>query len=196
MFRMGKGNKTLFECDVQGFHCPVCNRPVYVGIPFCKEHTKTELKLVVKRSRIPGAGDGLFAWSLNRNPTSNDVVFVKGDRICYYWGEHISVKELDRRYPGNIIGPYAIRNGEKGKGRYVEHAACVRGIGSLANHGGKHQSNAEYHYLRDPKRFVLVALRNIHHDEEILLDYGDNYDVADTTYWNRTVRVSYVDLTT
>lgn len=190
-FKMGTGRNVLFQCDVQEQHCRVCNSPFFIGGPLCAEHTKTQFHVIVKKSLIPNAGKGLFAWSPQGN--ANDVVFKKGDFICIYGGEQITVAELERRYPGDITGPYALRNGAKCKGHYVEDAACVRGIGSLANHGGN-DSNAEYEYMTNPKGFILVASRDIRHDEEILCNYGESYDLNDSTYWNRTVPVSYVTI--
>jgi SET domain-containing protein len=54
----------------------------------------------------------------------------------------------------------------------VEDAACHRGLGAMINH--REEPNAQIIYDNRRRRHFIVALRDIHHDEQIFVNYGYN----------------------
>jgi len=115
---------------------------------------------------IPGAGKGLFAWNAH-DSNSNEVLFSRGELICRYQGELITLAELIHRYedktPPYVVGVSA---------NSFEDGAVRRGIGSLANTLANH-NNATISVYRG--HASLKATKAIRHGDEILLSYGRRY---------------------
>jgi SET domain-containing protein len=123
-----------------------------------------ERKLIVKKSKIPGAGKGLFTT----------VPIDKGTRILEYKGEVVTWKEVE--------GMADERNGyvfyfnskhcidawqtKKGIAQYANDAKGITCIEGLKN-------NTEY--VTEKKRCFIEATRNIAAGEEILVGYGAEY---------------------
>ena len=139
-----------------------CDAIVTVGLPLCGKHRRSEARLEIKESTIPGAGNGLFATDLIK----------AGSAIAEYSGERLTKKMLDRRY-GTATAPYCI----KLKHNVFIDAAAHRSAASLVNHGGQENANARFVALfqRRPQTIELRALRDITQGEEILVDYGKEY---------------------
>lgn len=138
-----------------------CRRKVAIGLPLCWQHSRLEYGVKVAPSTIKGGGKGLFATK----------EFEKGKRICPYGGRLLTRAELDRLYPGKHLAPYA----ENVSKEYVRDAACVRGIGSMANGvPRKKESNAET-YVSTNRAPWLRATKRIKEGEEILNHYGPEY---------------------
>ena len=123
--------------------------------------------LVVRKSRIPNAGRGLFTTSRIR----------KGDIIVEYLGDKLTWKQVLQRYKKNLD---AVRyvfcitddNCIDAKPRKEELAQYAND----ANGGGKNgpfKNNCEYHIIK--KRPYIVAIKTIEPNSEILVDYGDEY---------------------
>lgn len=119
--------------------------------------------LYVKRSRLPGAGMGLFTR----------VEIKKGDRIIEYAGRRRKwkdVKHLDGHngYLLRLNRTTAIdaRPLRSGKGRYANDALGLARVAGLRN-------NAEY--LIYGNRVYIEAIRNIRKGEEILVGYGEAF---------------------
>lgn len=146
-------------------------------------------------SSIPHAGRGIFA----------ETKFYPGDLIMPYDGDVLTKAEVDRRYPGDEIAVYTLRyNGNPPM--YID-AACARNAGSIVNNAGQpgdvnvefltvgqwarrvrataeekrmalsvHRSAAEM--VHNPKwRLWVVAKKKITRGEELLADYGHDYDM-------------------
>jgi SET domain-containing protein len=124
--------------------------------------------LIVKKSRIKGAGKGLFTTSRIR----------KGDVIVEYQGEKMTWAQIMKRYKNDLK-----------EARYVFHitdANCVDAQYTLdalaryandANGPGKNVSglknNAEYKVIK--KKPYIIATKNIGPGSEILVDYSGDY---------------------
>ncbi len=154
-----------------------CRRRVTIGLPMCWQHSQTTYGVRVAPSTIPGAGQGLFA---RRD-------FRPRDPICPYGGRLLTADEVERLYPGTTLAPYVERISKE----YARDAACVRGIGSMANGMRRRtDSNAET-YVRAHRVPWLRALRRIRAGEEILNHYGQEYfdeshvHTSTTTYVRR-----------
>ena len=82
-----------------------CKRPVIIVYELCFQHKRADDEVVVKKSPISHAGNGLYADNITDN---DDIIFRKGDRICQYDGENVTADVLQQRY-GNNTAPYAIQ---------------------------------------------------------------------------------------
>jgi len=127
------------------------------------EITFTEKYLRVKRSALPGAGQGLF--------TTKPI--PKGTRIAEYKGRISTWKEVDHKEGSNPYIFYVRRNHvidarpyKKVKARFANDARGLRKITGLVNNAA---------YVEDGLRVFIEAKRDIPAGAEILVDYGREY---------------------
>lgn len=174
----GKKKKT-FSCKLEKERCEgrnksgtQCRRQVAVGLPYCHTHIKTDLRLQIKKSRVAGAGKGLFAWGPH-----GALVFKTGATVvAEYRGEVVSTEELTSRY-GFKTAPYAIQLTDS----TIIDSACKRGIAAIANHKPRSRANA---ILSGTGR--IRASRNIYAGDEIYVSYGANYRLHEAGVSHRT----------
>jgi hypothetical protein len=183
-FRFNGPDNAAFSCPLECSQCTAlkadgnrCTKRSCIGVPVCWMHLLKSNKLRIKDS--PHHGKGLFAQC--NTSGANDVVFRPGQEIVRYEGERVTQRVLDQRY-GDSTAPYGVacnpenvrrrRGRGRGGSRTFEDAACVRGVGSLANHGGA-RANAELACVN--RRVVLRATADIRNGREVLVDYGDEY---------------------
>lgn len=135
---------------------------MFIGTEACQEHLRSEHRLDIRYSNIPGAGLGLFCHS----PESGDrPVFSKGETILEYTGETLDAKQVEERY-GNGTGPYVLKLSED---MHID-AALRRCAASIANGSkGIFTNNAVFVGSR------IEATRSIMHGDEIILSYGVGY---------------------
>lgn len=123
------------------------------------------MALLVKKSRIPGAGKGLFTTK----------VYKKDQRIIEYRGEIIEWKEYSKRVKENKDGYlFFVRRNycidafstPQYKARYANDAQGFARVKGLKN-------NCVYETEGD--RCFIVATRNINAGEEIFVDYTRDY---------------------
>lgn len=203
---------TITTCDLKCSRCQgrtkngnLCKNNVCIGVPLCWLHTLQKFHVRAKPSGIAGAGMGLFAQYPSGTPP-HQVAFATNDLIVEYIGEHTTHAAIDQIYNDrNYTVPYAWSNSE-----FVIDSACKRGIASIANSpSGALQPNAIimfrgrsdidpslHSYTGNPARpntfpnawdkVYIVATRPIKYGDEILVDYGDAYQldgvVEHTTY--------------
>jgi SET domain-containing protein len=123
--------------------------------------------LVVRKSRIPNAGKGLFTTSPIR----------KGDVVVEYLGDKLTWKQVLKRYKDNLdevryvfcITDDNCIDAKPRKEELAQYANDANGGGK----GGPFKNNCEYHIIK--KRPYIVAIKNIPANSEILVDYGDEY---------------------
>jgi SET domain-containing protein len=166
-------NLTCKRCEGENKNGTQCKLQVCIGLPYCWRHMRSKLQIKIARSTIPNSGNGVFAY----NPSKN-IVFKKGDFICYYDGELINQAEVNRRYSEyDTTAPYTYHIGATGD-NYVD-AACERGIGGMLNFktytGRRNPNNAKGR--KHGNKVKISALKDIRHGDEIFLDYGMNYNV-------------------
>lgn len=151
--------------------------------PYCWQHLVTKMNLRVKESRIPNTGQGLFAQgSLSRKRDNKTVVFSKGDVIAEYTApkkDVITQQELMRRYPGDTPSPYVLTIN---KNKHVDGRSTKASVGRYSNDcrakdskDGKCKINAKFAFNSKLGVTRIVALRDIHNDEEIFTSYGPEY---------------------
>lgn len=122
-----------------------------------------ERYLRVKKSRLPGAGKGLFTTRLIK----------KGTRIAEYKGQIKTWKEVNEEEGSNPYIFYVKRNHvidakpyTRTKARFANDARGAKKVKGLVN-------NAQY--VEEGLRVFIEAKRNIPAGAEILVDYGKEY---------------------
>lgn len=203
-----------FECNMECMRCVEktgnrrCRRKSCYTLPYCWQHLKLRAHLRVGRTTLvdPETGTrfpfrGLFACNAK---TPGRVVFKNGDIITPYVGEVVSADELEERYPGNDVAPYAedmevdvgMDGDERDELGFVD-GACVRGVASLANDAlnGRCMRNGVRLVCRTNARFwsgggnypELKATRGIRDGEEIFVAYGKGpANSPENLYWSGT----------
>lgn len=123
------------------------------------------MALVVKRSKLPGAGKGLFTTKRIR----------KDEKIVEYRGEIIDWKEYEKRVKEDKDGYLFYINKQRCidayntpqyKARYANDAAGLSRVKGLKN-------NAVYEIFGD--KCYIVATREIKAGEEIFVSYSKDY---------------------
>jgi len=151
-----------------------CKHRVIFGQNLCWQHTRKQLHVAIFKSRIPGAGNGLFAYDETKR-LNGVPVFLPNDFICNYNGKRLSPNNLKKRY-GDYTAPYVVLTADDHS--YAD-AACYRGIGSLPNHTTKLGERNAYIYYDVPSgKTVIKAFKVLKHGDEILLDYNSSADEA------------------
>jgi len=162
------GDLKCGQCTAESESGERCSRRVCTGRKMCWQHTRSKLHLKVDKSKIAGAGKGLFAFRSKKRGLSPQQlakpVFKKGDKIAKYSGQVISAATLEDRY-GDYTAPYALQVGDK-----IIDAALDRGIGSIFNHKPPSRSNAKF-----TNTGKIIAKKPIKDGSEIYVDYGDEY---------------------
>lgn len=122
-----------------------------------------EKDLIVKTSKVPGAGKGLFTLKL----------IPKGSRIVEYKGKITTWKEVDHKKGNNGYIYYVNRNyvidarsHPKALARYANDARGMKRIRGLGN-------NAEY--VEDGLKVFIESKKDIPAGSEILVSYGKEY---------------------
>ena len=122
-----------------------------------------EKQLVVKKSKLPGAGKGLFT----KKP------IPKGTRIVEYKGKVTSWKEADHRNGANGYIYYVKRHHvidalpyKKALARYANDARGIARVKGILN-------NSEY--VEDGLKVYIQSKKDIPANGEILVGYGKEY---------------------
>ena len=174
------------RCDHQKRGGGQCRNRVCIGFSKCWIHSQQAYGVRVKPSTIPNSGRGLFAAR----------AFAANEWICPYGGEAVSGACIDTRY-GDLTAPYADTLSQN---RYLD-AACVRGIGSMAQGLFRanstrpralsaHNAMGAVRKRNGVREVWLKATKAIQPNAEIFHYYGDEYRLEDT---HRTKRRSAVD---
>ena len=189
MFRFMVDGQIAFQGRLQSIRCtstgrngPCRNRAVF-GAPLCWQHLLRDKNLRIKPSEF---GKGLFAQSRTSQP--GDTIFRRGQTVIAYEGQELTIRDLESRYKTHTA-PYAVSK----RSGLVEDAALLRSAASHANHSAR--PNAHFG-VNNGNKVVIVADRNIHHNEEILLNYnrgrGQKYlfEASGVSHSTRTARLN------
>ena len=125
--------------------------------------------LCLKKSLIPGAGNGLFV--------KNEI--KKGEIVCEYEGEIVPWSVCEKR----------AEEGHEGYAFFITKNRCVdayftkeaiaryandaKGIGRVE--GLKNNAQYEIKTRQGEKRVFIVAIKTIKPNDEVLVDYGKDY---------------------
>jgi len=126
----------------------------------------SERNLVIKKSRLPGAGKGLFTTK----------AIAKGELVVEYRGRVTTWKEVQSHEAFNGYVFYINRNNvvdamadKKALGRYANDARGQSRIGGLKNNSA---------YVTKGKKVFIQATKDIPAGAEILVGYGKEYWAA------------------
>jgi hypothetical protein len=121
--------------------------------------------LYISKSKLPGAGKGLFT----------DTPIKKGTRIVEYTGDIITYKEYDERVQKNRYGYLFYINKNRCIDAYSHKEALARYANDAKGIGQKKglSNNSKYEVIGN--RCYIVAYRNIPAGGEILVGYGADY---------------------
>jgi SET domain-containing protein len=122
-----------------------------------------EKQLVIKKSKLPGAGLGLFTR----------IFIPKGTRIVEYKGRISQWKQLEQKEWANKYIFYVTRhhviNAQPFKKSLARYANDANGISKMK--GARNNAN----YVSSGKRVFIEARSDIRAGSEILVDYGRDY---------------------
>lgn len=180
-----EGTQSPWTCRLKKMRCMCytksnqrCSRKTEYTLGYCWQHLKSVAHLRIRRTNLKDRTGkkfnflGLFAC--DENKPKGAIVFKKHDLIVSYFGEVISKKTLEKRYPGKSLAPYTLVDG-----KLIIDSACVRGVGSMVNMCRKCNKNCRNnaHIKSNGRDYfpVLLATKNIRNGEEIYLDYGNEY---------------------
>ena len=151
-----------------------CRRTTCKYGPMCWQHTQLIRKVKVVSSRIPNAGLGLFAMKK----------FRTNDKIIEYTGRRMTEQEVERKWPGDTLAPYAFRVSNSRLMGYIDASRTNTGVGRYANDAGYRGRNRRYRasennakVTRFGHRLWVVATEKIYPGDEITVSYN-------RTYWN------------
>ncbi len=168
-------NEVVFRTQLKSFRCSditkkgvQCKRHCVIGSSYCRTHLAYNHHLTIKKSNIPNAGLGLFAFDPMRSD-SREVLFKPGDKIASFSGEIIDRDELEERYDGHTA-PYPVAISKN----VFEDGAKYRGIGSLAN-TLVGRNNATFSVYRG--KASLKCTKTIRNGDEIYVAYGKSYKI-------------------
>lgn len=120
-------------------------------------------QLIVKKSRLPGAGKGLFT----------KIAIAKGTRIVEYKGKirkwkNIQYSEADNPFIMYVTADHVIDAGplKSAKARYANDAKGLTKVPGLLNNSS---------YQRTGNQIFIKAMNNIPAGAEILVGYGKEY---------------------
>jgi SET domain-containing protein len=175
IFRFVADGEELFNYVLESERClgntkngARCKRKCIIGFEYCPAHLKSTKHLAIKQSTIPNAGQGLFAVNPNVGP--NAIVFKRYEKIGDYNGVNKTQAELNEDYR-DYTAPYAVT---VSKNRIIDSAGR-RGYGSLANHKDNN-NNADLISDNRNHKVILRATKDIRNNQEIFVNYGDEYD--------------------
>jgi hypothetical protein len=135
--------------------------------PKCKQCLRLSERLSVKRSRIKGAGLGLFYVG--------EKIIHKGEHVAYYSGAILLNKlPSNDQYIFEISrGRYlSAKNRKNYVGRYVNDASHgTRQKNNIAFVGGKRSLRRSFRRWTTP----MIATRMIRKGDELYVNYGDDY---------------------
>jgi hypothetical protein len=116
--------------------------------------------LLVKKSSIPNAGDGLYALK----------EFKQGEFIADYKGEVLTKAQRNERYghTQQDLAPYAFQASQN----KIIDSACHRYIGAYANSKPNH-NNATFSVHQG--KVKIKATKKIKVGDEVFLSYGASY---------------------
>lgn len=121
-----------------------------------------EQGLDVRESRIPGAGQGLFVTRR----------FAKGTVLAEYRGDVLSLAKVlkmsvaDRDY---VMGGFGLNV-------HIDARRDLNVLGRYVNDNqDASQLNAEFVKLREERKALVTALRDIEAGEEVYASYGEGY---------------------
>jgi len=140
-------------------------------VALLKINRQYESRTVIKKSTIPGAGNGVFAAAKIKK---GEIIGELGGRLLsaeeYPKGNHYiaSLPECAR----GKLGPYRFIDAKD----YGAHVSRINFAPSKINGRETHFQNAAIRQICEPPYFIFIALQDIEPGAEIWSSYGPHYD--------------------
>lgn len=186
-FKFYVNDNTLFQCKLQSVRCTLnnnngvrCKNKSVIGTPLCWRHLLKEKKVRILDSEY---GKGLFALDTKKGP--NDIIFRENDTIVAYEGEVLTDNIINERY-GNYTAPYAAKISNDN----IIDSACLRGVGSLINHGNSKKVNCRFSVYNG--KLSIKATKNIRNNQELFLNYNKGNKRGEIAYQFNEAGVRHV----
>lgn len=141
----------------------------------CWQHSIKNLGLKVQKSTIPGAGQGLF--TAKQFPAKKNVIEYKGEKL--------TKQQIERRYPGDTVGPYAVQVNRKW---FIDaKESPTSSIARYANDARKNRTRKKNNAKLVTKKvgkgstsardkvFIKSKQKAIPKNTEVLVNYGTEY---------------------
>lgn len=141
----------------------------------CSVHLKSQDHLIVKNSRIPGAGLGLYVDAPFTLKNGEPKFIVKYADPGPY-NPLMTSKQIDKRYPGDMLAPYVWCNGKKYCFDARKKLSTVARYANACDNPAKknkYKCNSEINLAGD-----IVALKSLAKGDEVLVSYGPDYWAA------------------
>lgn len=162
---MAKKKKPCPQCVAHKPNRQQCKIRTCKYHPKCYVHSVYQDKLLIAKSTIPNAGNGLFTLKDRK----------KGETVTQYRGKVLTKDQAEEKYPGNTQAPYMIK---VNKNKYIDAAETPAGMARYANHGNPRKQNAKLARTRAQKVVVKTTKKidvPAKEKKEILVDYGKDY---------------------
>lgn len=189
-----EGRLLVSQCNAHTQNGQRCRRTTSCDYQWCSWHLLRQWHLLLASSHIPRAGRGVFAVDADtlrrlgrdekkRPYVAPDVIVFEKDAPIGngFGGEFVSSRVHDKRY-GQYRSAYALswyrRDGKESPTCYVD-GFVARTISSYCNDAINVHKKSDWPFRNNAywRGDTLLALRPIHHGEEILWSYGN-------AYWN------------
>ena len=165
-------NKFLGFVQIRQCQAKDCYKKTNIQ-PYCELHRKEILKLSVKKSTIPEAGMGLFAFK-----EKEKIVFNEGDLIGFYQGEVLNDKQLRERYGAKFdktdekwFTPYTAKAGNV----FIDSIIIRTTMSCMNDMREDWKSNVIEKYDEKKNNLKCIAKKNIYHGDELFVTYGISY---------------------
>lgn len=176
--------RTCDQCRANNRRGTRCRLRTCTTGPYCWIHTKNLEGVRVKRSKIAGAGLGLYTLRA-RAPNS---------QVGEYTGELLDKRQLDALYPGDTLAPYALQldpyrpnplSKKLTKKKWVDarktNSGNMRYINTCDAPAGQRRMcrNNVYFHQEGPKLVVKVCPgRIIKKNAELYVSYERDYQIG------------------
>lgn len=161
-----KNKPTTVQCSAKSLKKVQCKRKT-TRSHLCWQHQRTKNNVMIRRS--PRGGYGLYArkkFKKDKTP----YAFEEGDYICTYRGEHLTKRELDKKFGPDERAEYVI---QVDRHHYIHAKHPTNGLGRWINDSKEH-NNAELVTAKKNKCYIY-AIKKIKFGKEILVYYGNKY---------------------
>ena len=143
-----------------------CKRNTIKYLNRCHDHLRRELGLVVKRSTVSGAGNGLFTT----------VGRKRGNLITPYVGETKTESQQDKRYGIDATAPFSL---EVSRNKIID-PSCQRG-GAYANHMPASKANCRFAGNKSSGADI-IAHKGIAAGSELFVNYGSSFRLSGVSH--------------
>jgi hypothetical protein len=153
-----KANLVCLKCQA-----PNCKNVVCLGLPLCTEHW-AEIG-IVRKFVNDEVGYGVFV--------APHKCFPARYKIMQYVGEVLTKDEIEYAFPDDALATYTMQIPKQN--RFIS-AERVRGMASYINHSS--EPNVKITAIKSKNKYALyvVSLKYLCAGEELLLDYGADYN--------------------